>query len=310
MSYRNHSRHNTQGGPRANSSPEPLLQDLTHPALQIRNVSDALIVVEAVRRGMLPLIIHRLSVEDREQVGAGRVYVWEESDRKGGLMRWTDGRKWSQSRVLGERLFYDEKVEITEEEREAKAQRRVQRIVNPGIPVPPPNRNQRQFKSDGLTKENYSFFVKGPGDLSRKWHLVAYSIGSERATYPTITHYPHLLAIRVPPGVFSLSRNRRVREKHVPSACGGSLRSVESTSIESSSSRGSRAENAARGLPQVGDSAAQRVILPQISTLSFNDPDGPRYTYPPPTRISPAQGLKSTFSDEDRRMLDSFPLHL
>ncbi|CAK5276856.1 unnamed protein product [Mycena citricolor] len=312
MSQRNQTRHSTRGGLRTNSSPEQLLQDLTHPALHIRNVSDALVVVEAVRRGMLPLITHRLSIEDREQVGAGRVYVWEESAQEGGLVRWTDGRKWSQSRVLGECLLYEEKVEITEEEREAKAQRRVQRIVNPGLSVPPPSRNQRQSKSDGLTKESYSFFVQGPGDLSRKWHVVAYSIWSERAIHPTVDHYPDLQAIRVPPGVFSLARNRSAEGSHVLSASEGNLRSVASTFAESSRSRsmGSLADNVMRGLPPVRDSAAQRVVLPPISTLPFHDPARPMYTYPPPARVSPAQGPNSTVSDEDRRMLDSFPLHL
>lgn len=97
---------------------------VTHPALHIRDVHDAHIVLEAVRRNVLPLIKRRLLASERDQLQSGHVYVWQEAQNDGGLLRWTDGRRWSQSRMRGDHLFYEEKIEITQEERDAKAARR------------------------------------------------------------------------------------------------------------------------------------------------------------------------------------------
>ncbi|THG99342.1 hypothetical protein EW026_g2978 [Hermanssonia centrifuga] len=98
---------------------------VTHPALHLRDARDAHIVFEAVRLNVLPLITRRLTTVEREQVASGNVFVWEEAEHKqGGLERWTDGRRWSQSRMRGDYLFYEEKIEITPEEKDAKAARR------------------------------------------------------------------------------------------------------------------------------------------------------------------------------------------
>ena len=60
----------------------------------IRDARDAHIILEAVRLNILPLITRRLSSTEREQLGSGNVFVWEEAEFKGGLERWTDGRRW------------------------------------------------------------------------------------------------------------------------------------------------------------------------------------------------------------------------
>ena len=60
----------------------------------IRDARDAHIVLEAVRRNILPLIIRRLSANERDNLSSGSVFVWEEAEFKGGLERWTDGRRW------------------------------------------------------------------------------------------------------------------------------------------------------------------------------------------------------------------------
>ena len=82
---------------------------------------------------------------ERDELASGHVYVWEEAQDDGGLLRWTDGRRWcaefanitaqanqvarSQSRMRGDYLFYEEKIETTQEERDAKAARRSVRFV-------------------------------------------------------------------------------------------------------------------------------------------------------------------------------------
>jgi hypothetical protein len=121
------------------------------PLADIRDARDAHIILEAVRLNILPLITRRLSSTEREQLSSGNVFVWEEAEFKGGLERWTDGRRWqvtllavafcavqwlsfhpnsrSQSRMRGDYLFYEEKLEATQEERDLKAARRCVIII-------------------------------------------------------------------------------------------------------------------------------------------------------------------------------------
>lgn len=63
-------------------------------ALDVRDVHDAQIVLEAVRRDILPIVRRRLLSNEREDLKSGHVYVWEEAQDEGGLLRWTDGRRW------------------------------------------------------------------------------------------------------------------------------------------------------------------------------------------------------------------------
>jgi Gti1/Pac2 family transcription factor len=59
----------------------------------IRNVHDAMVIFEAVRQGILPLVERRLSAAERDALHSGHVFVWEEGEHKQGLERWTDGRR-------------------------------------------------------------------------------------------------------------------------------------------------------------------------------------------------------------------------
>jgi len=92
----------------------------------IRDANDAHVVLEAVRLNILPLIKRRLVASERAQLKSGNVFVWEECEdsEEGGLLRWTEGKRWSQSRMRGDYLFYEEKVETTQDEKDAKAARR------------------------------------------------------------------------------------------------------------------------------------------------------------------------------------------
>jgi hypothetical protein len=66
----------------------------TYLGQDIRDAHDAHVVLEAVRQNVLPLIKRRLLSTEREQLQSGHVYVWEEAQDDGGLLRWTDGRRW------------------------------------------------------------------------------------------------------------------------------------------------------------------------------------------------------------------------
>ncbi|KAF5378474.1 hypothetical protein D9615_007083 [Tricholomella constricta] len=181
---------------------------VTHPYLHVRDAHDAHVVLEAVRLNILPIIKRRLLSSERDELKSGHVYVWEEAQDEGGLLRWTDGRRWSQSRMRGDYLFYEEKVETTQEERDAKAARRARRASDPSAVLPlPTRRKDRPSKPDGLTKQTYSVAVHLPGSSeSRKWHVVAYFSGSDYNRLPVIENYDYLRNIHVPHGIFMNSK--------------------------------------------------------------------------------------------------------
>ncbi|KAF8554249.1 hypothetical protein OG21DRAFT_1462799 [Imleria badia] len=185
----------------------------THPALYVRDAKDAHIVLEAVRLNILPLIRRRLTANEREQLVSGNVFVWEEAENDGGLLRWTDGRRWSQSRMRGDYLFYEEKMETTQEEKDAKAALRVRRATDPLAVAPPTNRRRdRPNRPNGLTKQTYSALVHFPGSSQpRKWHVVAYFTGDDYLRLPVIESYNYLRSLRVPEGVFASSKANGAR---------------------------------------------------------------------------------------------------
>ncbi|KAJ1974799.1 Gluconate transport-inducing protein [Dimargaris verticillata] len=67
---------------------------------------DALLLFEACRRGLLQRVPRRLSEKERATITSGSIFVWDEEES--GMRRWTDGKSWSASRVLGCFLTYQE----------------------------------------------------------------------------------------------------------------------------------------------------------------------------------------------------------
>ncbi|KAJ7439763.1 Gti1/Pac2 family-domain-containing protein, partial [Mycena latifolia] len=283
----------------------------------IRNASDLLVVLEAVRRGILPLISHRLSASNRDQLRNGFVFVWEESQSEGGMARWTDGRRWSKSKVFADCLLYEEKVEITEEEREAKAMRRAQRTWNPGTNILSPQRNQRPSKHGGLTKQTYTFCVRVPGSFEcRKWHTVVYTLWSERASLPVIEDYPELRDIRVPVGVFA-----RLGGK---SSDAVTMRlSADQVSVDREEGWGAMCATASsrRPLRTARDPPSEDAVVtlrPTLPSFCPGKDGGAGTVLPPVSWLKPLHRGQSPLSpyhwdtvcQEDRRMLNSFQLRL
>ncbi|SJX65921.1 uncharacterized protein SRS1_16474 [Sporisorium reilianum f. sp. reilianum] len=67
---------------------------------------DALLIFEAVRRGILPKITRRLRDDERKQIASGTIFVFDEVESS--IKRWTDGMIWSPSRILNNFLVYRE----------------------------------------------------------------------------------------------------------------------------------------------------------------------------------------------------------
>ena len=65
----------------------------------IETTGDALLILEAARRGLIPRVTRRLVDSERKMITSGSVFVFDEDES--GIKRWTDGFIWSPSRILG-----------------------------------------------------------------------------------------------------------------------------------------------------------------------------------------------------------------
>lgn len=72
----------------------------------IDSTADALRVFELCRQGKLGRVRRRLHEKERHLIRSGSVFVFDE--KESGIRRWTDGRVWSPSRILGNFLIYRE----------------------------------------------------------------------------------------------------------------------------------------------------------------------------------------------------------
>ncbi|KAG9047065.1 hypothetical protein FS837_003151 [Tulasnella sp. UAMH 9824] len=72
----------------------------------LETTEDALLILEAARRRLIPRVTRRLADRERKLINSGSVFVFEEEES--GIKRWTDGFLWSPSRILGNFLLYRE----------------------------------------------------------------------------------------------------------------------------------------------------------------------------------------------------------
>ncbi|KAI8066954.1 Gti1/Pac2 family-domain-containing protein [Gilbertella persicaria] len=147
----------------------------------IETTQDVLLIFEGCRRGLLPRICRRLQERERKMIRSGSIFVFDE--RESGIKRWTDGRVWSPSRILGNFLIYREL------DKKATGEKRMSN--NSNIMSSPARRSfsldntiidrnkERQligslsdsyrFKEDGLIKKTMSVIVNGVAQ-----HLISY----------------------------------------------------------------------------------------------------------------------------------------
>lgn len=85
------------------------MQQPTCTNVRIRSTSDAHKIFGAVQQGLLQMVTRRLDAEERLALRSGCIYAWEErgphSEITGlGIERFTEGRRWSPSRVRDVRI--------------------------------------------------------------------------------------------------------------------------------------------------------------------------------------------------------------
>ncbi|KAI7908163.1 Gti1/Pac2 family-domain-containing protein [Cokeromyces recurvatus] len=151
----------------------------------IKTPQDALIIFEACRRGMLNRVQRRLTSKERISIQSGSVFAWDE--REAGMRRWTDGRTWSPSRVLGSFLTY--------KELDTKRRPRRPPSIIPGVKHIP-----FSYKHDGLIKQSFSICTT----TNQKIHLISYytkaDVLSGRLKRPS--EDPRLSSIDIPRGLY------------------------------------------------------------------------------------------------------------
>lgn len=100
--------HSQPPQPPPSTSPAVVASTWTEPPWSgwIETTGDALIILEAARRGLIPRVTRRLVDSERKMITSGSVFVFDEDES--GIKRWTDGFFWSPSRILGNFLLYRE----------------------------------------------------------------------------------------------------------------------------------------------------------------------------------------------------------
>lgn len=151
----------------------------------IKSPQDALLIFEACRRGILNRVQRRLTSKERMDIRSGSVFAFDE--REAGMRRWTDGRTWSPSRVLGSFLTY----------RELDTKRRPRR---PSSVLPGVKQVAFSYKHNGLIKQSFSICTAS----NQKIHLISYysksDIMSGKLSRPT--NDPILNNIEIPKGLY------------------------------------------------------------------------------------------------------------
>ncbi|KAI9571757.1 Gti1/Pac2 family-domain-containing protein, partial [Boletus coccyginus] len=161
--------------------------------VRIRSTRDAHKIFYAVQRRTLPMITRRLDADERLALRSGCVYAWEErgphTEITGlGIERFTEGRRWSPSRVRDEFLFYYEKYTPPAD------------AGHSGTCDKQPPRDW-----DPLVKQTYSVWVETEKGR-RKWHLTAYFTQATVDHLGTIDDITGVAELMVPDGVFQSTR--------------------------------------------------------------------------------------------------------
>ncbi|KAJ7091972.1 hypothetical protein B0H15DRAFT_182595 [Mycena belliarum] len=190
--------------PQPLDSPLVVVQQPTCTNLRIRSVNDAHKIFFGIRKGLLRMVTRRLDVDERAALCTGCVYAWEERGQNTeitgvGIERFTEGRRWSASRVRDEFLFYYEKF------------------------VPDPNQQRGGSAIEQpddwkpLVKQTYSVWV----DTERgrkKWHLTAYFTQLTVDGLDTVDNIEDIRNLDVPHGMFTSTRVGKRKHADVDAA--------------------------------------------------------------------------------------------
>ncbi|KAL5514290.1 hypothetical protein ACEPAG_2378 [Sanghuangporus baumii] len=293
--------------------------------VRIRSTRDANQIFYAVLLNLLPMTVRRLDAEERRAITSGNVYVWEErgatSEATGlGIERWTDGMRWSPSRVRDEFLFYHQK-ELDPEEADNLPPTRWARIVRPKTTSADgsssdtsPDKIPHQHAlndPEKLIKQTYSVLVAFPEEsqrgVLRKWHLTAYFTQSTVDKLQTVDEVLPKPQVMVPEGLFRSARAGKIRRDttstrlqqqqrqlsyYDPDPAGPSGSSPVSSAYPPSSSYSPYASSYSQMTPHIyAYSHAQPQYSPYVQDeVAVHCQALPSSALPPPLSLPPAGG--------------------
>ena len=167
----------------------------------IETTGDALLILEAARRGMIPRVTRRLVDAERKMITSGSVFVFDEDES--GIKRWTDGFFWSPSRILGNFLLYRETEKRGAGHRSARSEQNNDEETKDGQSLSRPKSEahrltgvdrQRERSLVGSLTNSYKF--KPGGMMKKVRHLLSHR-----------PDFPYLLYARLSPSQSVASRN-------------------------------------------------------------------------------------------------------
>lgn len=169
-------------------------QEPTCTNLRIRSTQDTHKIFYAIQKGNLKMVTRRLDADERQALQSGCVYAWEErgphSEITGlGIERFTEGRRWTPSRVRDEFLFYYERYMPPADATGS---------VSPADTKPP-----RDWEP--LVKQTYSVWVETDNG-KRKWHITAYFTQGTIDQLRCVDDIPGVGDLIVPDGHFKSTR--------------------------------------------------------------------------------------------------------
>jgi hypothetical protein len=135
-------------------------------------------------------------------IDSGSIFIWDE--REACMRRWTDGRAWSASRVLGNFLTY----------KELKTKRR-----------PPKSQPDKKYsyKENGLMKQSFSIVTT----TNQRLHLISYykkqDILSGRLKRPS-----EMFNLEIPEGIYPDLIQPLERHDSIDSTCSSNNSTIES----------------------------------------------------------------------------------
>jgi hypothetical protein len=146
----------------------------------IESTGDALLILEAARRGLIPRVTRRLVESERKMITSGSVFVFDEDES--GIKRWTDGFFWSPSRILGNFLLYRETEKRGAGHRAARremdsAERRTQSLSRSKSDLAGMNIDrQRERQLVGSLTDSYKFKKQGLMKKVRSAQNIRFSV--------------------------------------------------------------------------------------------------------------------------------------
>ncbi|KIK40000.1 hypothetical protein CY34DRAFT_807665 [Suillus luteus UH-Slu-Lm8-n1] len=268
--------------------------------VRIRSTRDAHKIFYAVQLRILPMITRRLDADERLALCSGCIYAWEErgphTEITGlGIERFTEGRRWSPSRVRDEFLFYYEKYTPP---------------ADAGHSASSEKQPPRDW--DPLVKQTYSVWVETDKGR-RKWHLTAYFTQATVDELGTIDNIPGVSDLVVPEGTFQSTRVGKTRKGEDTRSRSDVLKSASSTvtrtyaPFPAYSSQPSHYPNSPQS-PYAQPDDSYRSGLGQ-SSQQFRPPTSeiPQYSVPPPPPPPSIPPLRSSYEDDYKFRRPSLP---